>query len=82
MVNVSEPLINAVSHNKPKVLTGLAKRQGCKDTESSLSVRKQSHPGEQAEPKPFTKDFQTELGKSVFSPQGKATRKGSRWGCG
>ena len=29
MVNVSEPLINVVNPNKPKVLIGLAKRQRC-----------------------------------------------------
>jgi hypothetical protein len=45
-------------------------------------MRKQSHLGEKAEPKPITMDFQTELDKSVSFPQGKATRKGSRQGCG
>ena len=81
MTNGREPLIHAVTDDKPKMLIGLNQkvRGWCRGSRTSLPQTVQppadrrglTHPGTQAE-----------RGKPVVSPQGKANRKGSRRGCG
>jgi hypothetical protein len=81
MTNGSEPLINAVTDAKPKMLTGLNQkaRGWCRGSRTFLPQTLQppaarrglTHRGTQAE-----------RGKPVVPPQGKANRKVSRRGGG
>ena len=81
MANASEPLINAVTDNKPKMLTGLNQkvRGWCRGSRASLPQTGQPP----ADRRGLThRGTHAERGKPVVSPQGKASRKASRWGCG
>ncbi len=81
MTNGREPLINAVTDDKPKMLTGLNQkvRGWCRGSRVFLPQTLQPP----ADRRGLThRGTQTERGKPVVSPQGKAHRKVSRRGCG
>ena len=82
MVNTCEPLINVVKPGKPKMLIGLGQKACGQEKEFLLLLFVDNKTtGEQAEPNPFV-DLDVERGKPVVLPQGKASRKASRWGSG
>jgi hypothetical protein len=81
MTNGREPLINAVTDDKPKMLTGLNQkvRGWCRGSRAFLPQTLQPP----ADRRGLThRGMQAERGKPVVSPQGKAYRKGRRRGCG
>ena len=81
MTNGSEPLINAVTDDKPKMLTGLNQkvRGWCRGSRAFLPQTRQPP----ADRRGLThRGTQAERGTPVVPPQGKAHRKGSRRGCG
>jgi hypothetical protein len=70
MVNKCEPLINVVSSNKPKVLTGLDQKVYGMDRKlPNLSVVDNNPLGEKAEPNQL-EVIHTERGKLVFPLKG------------
>jgi hypothetical protein len=77
MTNGREPLINAVTDHKPKMLTGLNQkgRGWCRGSRASLPQTGQP-PADRRGLTP--RGTQAERGKPVVSPQGKAYRKGRR----
>ena len=81
MTNGSEPLINAVTDNKPKMLAGLNQkvRGWCRGSRAFLPQTVQPPADRRGLPHRGT---QAKRGKLVVSPQGKALRKVRRRGCG
>ena len=81
MPNGSEPLIHAVTDNKPKMLRGLHQkvRGGCKSSRAFLPQTRQPPADRWGLPHRGT---QAERGQPVVPPPGKANRQGNRWGCG
>jgi hypothetical protein len=81
MVNPGEALVNVVMSSKRKLLTRLGQQGMWSGPGVMLSL------GADVEPPAKRRDLThpataTERGKPVVSPQGKASRKVSRWGCG
>ncbi len=81
MVNICESLINVVSNEQAKDADRLEpKGSVVRDGSSLVACRRHSHRriGETL----THAGIQTEHGKPVSLPTGKASRKVSRWGCG
>ena len=81
MDSVCEILINVVTANKPKMLTGLPKGNGVSTGGPRSPVVNSKAPAERDGPNPLWHGNET--WEAHISPSiGKATRKGSRWRCG
>ena len=81
MTNRSELLINAVTDAKPKMLTGLNQKVRGWGRSSRTFLPQTVEPP--ADRRGLThRGTQTERGKPVVSPEGKAPRKVCRRGCG
>jgi len=81
MPNGSEPLINAVTDDKPKMLTGLHQKVRSWGRGSRACLPQTGEPP--ADRRGLThRGTQAERGKPVVSPPGKANRKGSGRDCG
>ena len=81
MASTSEILINVVTLNKPKVLTGLPKREQSRYRSYLLSCRERYGSRRKGMDLPHF-GIGTEHGKPISLPKGKATRKGSPGRCG
>jgi hypothetical protein len=81
MTNGREPLINAVTDDKPKMLRGLDHKVRGWSRGSRAFLPQTGEPP--ADRRGLThRGTQAERGKPVVSPQGQANRTGSRRGCG
>ena len=81
MTNIREPLLNAVTDDKPKVLLGL-NQKGTWQVQGfpTLLPQTQEPPADQ---RGLThRGTHAERGKPVATPSGKANREASRRGCG
>ena len=81
MVNPGEALLKAVMFGKPKMLTGL--NQKVSGQVQGLQRSPAADVAPPAQRRDLTRSgIDTEHGKPVALPVGKANRKASRWGCG